>query len=214
MATWTDITLPIAADSVAWAGLDRPRLPLLGDMRAGASVNVGQLDCCLHTGTHADAPWHVDLGGATIDHVDPSLYLGPAWIVATSDPARISRAELVDRLPGARRHDPRLERLLVATPQPYDGRHFPARVPALDAEAAEWLLWLGVRLLGVNVPSVDPLDSKTMDSHRLLFAAGAGVLENLDLSDVEPDRAYWLAAPPLKVVGADAAPVRALVRPL
>jgi len=214
MTDWIDITLPIDADAVAWAGLDRPRLSLLGDMRAGASVNVSQLDCCLHTGTHADAPWHVDLGGATIDRVDPRLYLGPAWVLATADPERISRAELVERLPGARRHEPRLERLLVATPQPYDGRHFPARVPALDPEAAEWLLWLGVRLFGVNVPSVDPLDSKTMVSHRLLFAAGAGLLENLDLSGVVPNRAYWLAAPPLKVVGADAAPVRALVRPV
>ena len=66
MGIWTDITLPITADAVAWSGVAVPRLALLGDMQAGATVNVGQLDCCLHTGTHADAPWHVDLGGATI----------------------------------------------------------------------------------------------------------------------------------------------------
>ncbi|MFI0607356.1 MAG: cyclase family protein [Anaerolineae bacterium] len=214
MGIWTDITLPITADAVAWSGVAAPRLALLGDMQAGATVNVGQLDCCLHTGTHADAPWHVDLGGATIDRMDPGLYLGPARVIATADPHCISQPELAERLKGLQRQDPTLERLLIATPQPYDGRHFPKRIPALDPEAAEWLLWLGVRLIGVNVPSVDPLDSKTMDSHRLLFAAGAGLLENLDLRGVGVDQGYWLSAPPIKVLGADAAPVRALLRRL
>ncbi len=214
MGIWTDISLPITAHSIPWSGLAAPRISLLGDIRAGSAVNVGQLDCCLHTGTHADAPWHIDQGGLTIDRMDPDLYLGPARVVATADPERISRLELADLLREVGRGDPTLERLLVATPTPFDGRSFPVRIPALDPDAAEWLIWLGVRLLGVNVPSIDPLESRTMDSHRLLFAAGAGVLENLALEGVAAARAYWLAAAPIKVAGADAAPVRALLRPL
>ncbi len=214
MGIWTDISLPITAHSIPWSGLAAPRISLLGDIRAGSAVNVGQLDCCLHTDTHADAPWHIDQGGLTIDRMDPDLYLGPARVVATADPERISRLELADLLREVGRGDPTLERLLVATPTPFDGRSFPVRIPALDPDAAEWLIWLGVRLLGVNVPSIDPLESRTMDSHRLLFAAGAGVLENLALEGVAAARAYWLAAAPIKVAGADAAPVRALLRPL
>jgi arylformamidase len=90
--------------------------------------------------------------------------------------------------------------------------HFPDDFPYVAADAMEWLLGLGVRLVGVDVPSIDPVASAALDAHHLLFAAGGGVLENLDLAGVEAGR-YELCAPPLKVVGGDAAPVRALLRP-
>jgi arylformamidase len=204
---WLDITLPIAPDACAWAGLAGPRLSFLTRIDGGAAVNVGQIDCCLHTGTHADAPFHVLAAGATAERLDVSAYLGPALVVRTADPSAITVAEL--RAAGVERLRP--ERLLVATPAQYDGVHFPARVPHLAADAAELLVALGVRLVGVNVPSLDPLDSKTLDAHKLLFAGGIAVLENLALTGVRPGP-YELVAQPLSVVGGDAAPVRALLR--
>ena len=72
---------------------------------------------------------------------------------------------------------------------------------------------LGVRLVGVNGPSLDPLDSRSMDAHKILFAGGACILENLALSGIDAGD-YELVAPPLAIVGGDAAPVRALLRRL
>lgn len=212
---WIDITLPIAPGSMAWAGLAPPRLSFVAEIAAGAAVNVGQLDCSLHTGTHADAPLHVLAGGASVDRLDPAIYIGPALIVRSEDEAAITRDALMAAGLGARRAvgDPPLERLLVATPQPYDGIHFPERIPHLARDAATWLTGLGLRLIGVDVPSLDPLDSRTMEAHKLVFGAGMGVLENLDLRGIAPGW-YELVAVPIRIAGADAAPVRALVRPL
>jgi arylformamidase len=208
-AAWRDVTLPIGPDSIAWAGLAAPRLVPLAALAAGDAVNVAALDCCLHTGTHADAPFHVQAGGRTAERLDVSAYVGPALVVRTADPDRIERAEL-EALGVGR---PGVERLLLATPAQYDGRSFPAAIPCLTPETAEWLVGLGLRLVGVNVPSLDPLDSRAMTVHRILFEAGLGVLENLALDGVAPGT-YELVAPPLAVVGGDAAPVRALLRPL
>jgi arylformamidase len=206
-APWRDISLPIGADSSAWAGLAAPRLSWLARIADGAAVNVGQLDCCLHTGTHADAPLHVLGDGAPAERLDVSAFLGAAVVVRTEDPDLIREAELVAAGLGRRRP----ERVLIATPAQYDGRHFPSRIPHLEPAAAELLVHLGVRLVGVNVPSLDPLDSQTMDAHRILFGGGACVLENLALAAVAAGD-YELVAPPLAVVGGDAAPVRALLR--
>jgi arylformamidase len=174
---------------------------------SGAAVNVGRLDCSLHTGTHADAPYHVADGGATIDAVDPALYVGPARLVRLVDVDVISRRVLEDMGLGGTLPP----RLLIATASPYDGVHFPLRVPALEPDAAAWLAAGGVRLVGVDQPSVDPLDSRAMAAHHALFEQGAGVLENLRLSGLQPGE-YELVAAPLLVPGADAAPCRALVR--
>jgi arylformamidase len=206
---WRDISLPLAPDSQAWTGLAPPRLRWLARIAEGAAVNVGRLDCCLHTGTHADAPLHVDRRGAPAERLDVEAFVGRAHVLRTEDPESISEAEL--RALGVARLRP--ERLLIATPRQFDGLDFPDRVPHLEAAAAELLAGLGLRLVGVNVPSLDPLDSRAMTAHHLLFAAGAAVVENLDLRQL-PAGAYELVAPPLAVVGGDAAPLRALVRPL
>lgn len=211
-APWIDISLPVAPDSVAWEGLARPRLRFVARIDAGAAVNVGQLDCSLHTGTHADAPLHVLADGAAVDRLDPALFVGPATVIRTANPDAITRDDLRACGVGeAAWGGPAAARVLVATPSQYDGVRFPAAVPHLTPDAAGHLAALGVRLIGVNVPSLDPLDSRGMAAHRVVFAAGMGVIENLDLRGV-PAGTYDLVAAPVRVVGADAAPVRALLR--
>jgi len=213
-SAWHDLTLPIAPDSVAWGGVPSPRLSFLARIDAGAAVNVGRLDCCLHTGTHADAPLHVTPGGDAVDRLDPDLFIGPALVVRTDDPESVTvdalRAAGIDgRGPASDAGPP--ARVLIATPRQYDGVRFPDTIPHLTPAAARYLAERGVRLVGVNVPSLDPLDSKTMDAHKVVFAAGMGVLENLDLRGIAPGW-YDLVAVPIRVAGADAAPVRAVAR--
>jgi arylformamidase len=84
---------------------------------------------------------------------------------------------------------------------------------AFAPETIAWLASLGVTLVGIDTPSVDPADSKTLDSHQQLLRHDMRVLENLVLDDVAPGD-YELIALPLKLTGADAAPVRAILRSL
>lgn len=204
---WIDVSLPIDGRSIAWAGIAPPSLTREASIADGDAVTVGRLALCLHTGTHADAPGHVDAGGAGIEAMPLAAYIGPARLVRLDGDGPVDRARLAARGIGAR---PPV-RLLVATGAPYDGRAFPARVPAVDPGAARWLAASGVRLLGVDVPSVDPLDSKALEAHHALLGAGVAVLENLALRDL-PEGRYDLVALPLRIVGGDASPVRAVVR--
>jgi arylformamidase len=89
---------------------------------------------------------------------------------------------------------------------------FVSDFPPLTPEAAEALVQSGLRLYGTDAPSVDPVDSAGMAAHRALGAAGLPILENLDLSRVEPGD-YDLLALPVKLAGAEAAPVRAVLLP-
>jgi arylformamidase len=205
---WRDITLPIGPEEVAWTGLEATRLRSEASIAEGAYVNVARLECSLHTGTHADAPYHVATGAPAIDAVDPRLFIGRARLlrVAGTD---ITRAHL--EAAGAGPGMP--PRLLLATNLQYDGRAFPQAIPVVAPEALTWLIGLGVRLLGVNVPSVDALESKELPNHHALFACGGAVLENLNLIGV-PAGDYRLVAPPVSVKGGDAAPCRALLRKL
>jgi arylformamidase len=103
------------------------------------------------------------------------------------------------------------ERLLLRTGHGIAAGTFPEAWPVLTPAAAEWLVAQGLRLWGVDAPSVDERTSTTLPVHHVLLGRGAFVLENLDLRGVAPGR-YELLAPPLAVDGADAAPVRAVLR--
>ncbi len=206
---WIDVTLPIGPATMAWPGLAAVELTLEAMIATGEPVNAGRLACSLHSGTHADAPYHVGEGGVCAEALDVGLYVGACQVVRLAPAGTVDRAALEAVGVGAGVPP----RLLLATGSPYDGVHFPASIPHLDPAALDWLLGLGVRLVGVDVPSIDPLNSPTLDAHHLLFAAGGGVLENLDLSGVASGR-YDLCAPPLKIVGGDAAPVRAVLWPI
>lgn len=206
---WIDISLPITAASVPWAGIAGPSVAAVARIADGDSVNVGVLTACLHTATHADAPYHVAADGAAIDAVDLAPYLGPARFVRLAAPEAISVEALVAAGLPADGDWP--ARLLVATGRPYDGVHWPNAVPHWEAAAAAACVARGVRLVGVDVPSVDPLDSRMLVAHHVFMNGRVAILENLRLDDLAAGD-YWLCAVPLAIAGGDASPVRAVVR--
>ncbi len=204
-----DITRPLHAALAPWPGDTAFDYRLTWRMDAGASVNVGALTMGTHNGTHADAPFHFLPDGARIDAIDPALYIGPAMLVDVSHAGwTISREALAAALSGSLEGIPRL---LLKTGAWPDGTRFPARIPTLAPDVPAWLGEQGVRLLGLDVPSVDTIDSQILPIHHALAAAGVHILESLDLSAVPPG-IYELIALPLWIVGADAAPVRAVLR--
>ncbi len=91
-----------------------------------------------------------------------------------------------------------------------DTARFPASVPVMEPELPAWLAGRGAVLVGVDLPSVDPLDSKALDNHHALGRGGVAILEGLWLDGV-PDGLYQLAALPLRLAGADGSPVRAVL---
>ena len=201
-----DVSRPLAADTACWPG-DVPFAFRLGwTIAAGATVNVGSMHMSVHTATHCDAPFHFDDAGATADHLPPNVFVGPAWVV---DVRGVSRWR--DRLEGLDLTN--TPRVLYHTGGWPDTSRFPDSIPVMEAELPEWLADRGVRLIGVDLPSVDPLQSTTLDIHHALGRRGIVIVEGLWLAEVPAGR-YELMALPLKLVGADGSPVRAVLREL
>jgi arylformamidase len=199
-----DISPPLSPQIVVWPG-DRPfACSWSSRLRNGDSCNVGAVSMSLHTGAHADAPYHFLEEGDTVDAVALDRFVGPCTVVDLSGCARIDAADAARAArPGAR--------LLFKTRSDSGGGPFPERFAHFTPEAAEALARAGVLLVGLDTPSVDAFDSKTLDAHKALARGGVAVLEGLDLSRAEAGE-YELIALPLRLEGMDASPVRAVLR--
>jgi arylformamidase len=203
---WLDVSRPLAAGTACWPG-DVPFSFRLGwTIAAGASVNVGAVETSVHTATHCDAPFHFDDAGATVDQLPVDVFVGPAWVVDVRSTARWrSRLDGLD-FAGA-------PRVLFHSGGWPDTRRFPDIIPVMESELPDWLADRGVRLVGVDLPSVDPLDSKTLDNHHALGRRRITIVEGLWLNDVPAGR-YEFVGVPLKIEGADGSPLRAILRPV
>lgn len=173
-------------------------------------VNVSKVTLSTHAGAHADAPFHYDPAGAPIDQSPLEAYIGPCTVIHVIGARYALGAEELSARAGARPLAPRvLLRFYETAPQD----RWDAGFPALTAGGVEWLADRGVILIGVDTPSLDPQDSKLMDAHHAVRRRDLRILEGLILDNVaEGD--YELIAPPLKLKGLDAAPVRAVLRTL
>jgi arylformamidase len=205
-----DISIPMGSGTPEWPG-DQPFTCGWTCRRDdGSSVNLATVTTSFHVGTHADAPLHVDSAWPASEALELDAFVGPARVIelpASYDHAQdLEIEQMIDLLGGIVPL-----RVLLRTRHSVASGTFPADWPCLSVSAAQWLVSQGLRLWGVDAPSVDRRESKTLDVHHALLGHNAFVLENVDLRDV-PVGAYELIAPPLMVYGADAAPVRALLR--
>jgi arylformamidase len=200
-----DITLSLRDELPCWPGDTPFRFRLAWSKAQGATVNVGQISSTVHIGTHVDAPFHFDEGGATIDALALDPFLGPAR-VADVRGREVIRVEDLDPLDLSG-----TPRLLLRTDGWLDHSRFPESIPVVEEDVPAYLRDRGVILLGLDVPSVDRIDSKDLPIHHSLGSHGIAILESVDLTRVEPG-VYELIALPLKVVGADGSPVRAVLK--
>ena len=204
-----DISIPFDAGTPEWPGDTPFSCGWAWEMTTGASVNVSRIVTSPHVGTHADAPLHVRSGGAGANHLPLHPFLGPARVVDVSHlDGTITLADL--QRAG---YTVETTRLLLQTGRTVATGAFPERWPTLHADAARSLARAGLMLLGVDCPSVDDRESRTLAVHHVLFDGGAYVLENLDLRGIA--QGDWeLLALPMAMGVVDAAPVRALLRPV
>lgn len=206
--SWWDISPWIDQDIPTWPGDTPYTEERVWHMGPDCPVNVGRISLSPHTGAHADAPRHYDPAGVAIGAVSLESYLGPCRVIHCLDGGPLVRPQ--DIAASLRDVPPRV--LLRACQQAAQTR-WDERFRAVAAETIELLSTHGVRLIGIDTPSLDPQQSKTMDAHRAVARHDMAILEGLVLDEV-PAGDYELIALPLKFTHLDASPVRAVLRPL
>jgi arylformamidase len=199
-----DISQPLGTGTAVWPG-DQP-FELAWSMRQdrGDSVNVAVLKLSAHTGTHTDGGFHVSSSGIKPNEMPLASYIGPVTVVDVRGRAALDETALSDVDLTVTR------RILFRTRDAVDPAEFPAKFLAPTPALAHQLVASGVKLVGSDAPSMDDVDSKTLDSHHVFADAGVATIENLVLNHVEPGE-YILIALPLKLVEADSSPVRAVL---
>lgn len=205
--TWIDITQPLTNHIAVWPGDTPFSYEVAVTKEQSGSVNIGKVTMSVHTGTHIDAPYHFDNNGRKVKDLDISIYVGMARIIDVSHLDYIGAEELEQfDLEG-------VSRLLLKTKSISTPTIFPSSIPYYRSDIGPFLKQKGVKLFGVDVPSVDPLNSKELETHHALFENGVHILENVVLEHVEPGE-YHLISLPLRIEEADGSPVRAIVKPV
>jgi arylformamidase len=203
-----DISPPVAAGTPVFPG-DTPYVQAWSaELSPGCPVNVSRITMSPHVGAHADAPLHYDASGATIGAVGLAPYLGPCRVIHAIGQGPLVRWEHLEH--SLRDLPPRV---LVRTYERMPVDRWDPQLAAYAPETIERLATLGVMLVGIDTASIDPAESKQLPSHQVIRRLGLRVLENLVLDDV-PEGDYELIALPLKLMTADASPVRAVLREL
>jgi arylformamidase len=207
--TVLDISLAPGPAGPLWPGDPPPALTAVCRLAHGDECNLSAWSGSLHAGTHVDAPWHYLPDGATVEALDLDRLLGPCQVVDCGSASAIS-AELLARLDLPADAQRLLLRTANSARRAAGETAFRPDFVALGREAARWLVARGVRLVGIDGPSIAPLKDLA-EPHRLLLAAGVVIIENLDLSRADPG-AWELLCLPLALAGADGAPARAVLR--
>jgi len=200
-----DISRPLSVQTAVWPGDRQVKTTWTQSIKAGDAVNVGAIATSLHAGTHADAPYHFDVKGASVDQVPLQAYIGPASVipVGAADTITVELLEATD-VPIT----PRL--LFQSSCSESSLSEWPTSYPAISPNVAAWLAAHGVVLVGTDAPSVDGQASTTLPAHHALYECRIAILEHLDLSRAEPGQ-YDMVALPLRLTGMDASPVRAVL---
>jgi arylformamidase len=205
---WIDISLPLHNGIVHWPddrAFDRTETLKIAN---GDPCNLSEFRASAHIGTHMDAPRHFLADGAGIESFPISAGIGRARVIAISDPELIRVSELKPyRLAKG-------ERVLFKTrnsEECWTTSKFQERFVYIPLETAAYLADCGVQTVGVDYLSVGGFETDGAETHRTLLRAGVWIIEGLNLKDVEPGD-YELICLPLKMMGSDGAPARAVLR--
>jgi arylformamidase len=203
-----DVTVGISPMMPVWPGDPPVALTRVHSISDGDNANVSRLDAGVHTGTHVDAPLHFIDGAASVDSLSLKVLTGRAYVVS------LPRAKVLDATTlEAADIPPRTRRVLFKTRNSdiwaRGEKTFQTNFVGVDASGAEWLVRKGVHLVGIDYLSVAPYH-QSRETHRTLLEAGVVIVEGLDLSKVSQGR-YTLYCLPMKLIGSDGAPARAIL---
>ena len=170
----------------------------------GDHLSLSKIQTTVHLGAHADAPSHYHASGVSIEARDLNLYLGRAQVITVTEKRghRIGLSDIKTEILAPR--------ILFKTNSFPDPDHWNNDFMALSIELIRHLHQKGVRLVGIDTPSVDLADDKILEVHNEIYRSNLAILEGIVLSEV-PDGVYELIALPLKLKGAEASPLRAVL---
>ncbi len=203
-----DISQVLGPKLPVWPGEPKFALQRHAEISGDCPVNVSGMHTGLHAGTHADSPFHYSNDGAASADCGLDPYIGRCVVIEARGAGK--RVEIGDCDWDTTEGQ---ERVLIRTYDRFPLETWDSDFKAIAPDVIERLGKQGVKLIGVDTPSLDPETSKTMDAHKQVLAADMRILEGLVLDDVLPGK-YELVALPLRIAGADASPVRAILREL
>lgn len=200
-----DISPIISPHTAVFPGDVPFRADIALDMRKGDNLTLSSFTMSAHIGAHTDAPNHYALGGSAIDARALEIYIGPAQVIEVkcSPNSRIQVADLSS-------HSILAPRILFKTRSFPNPDKWNGDFVALSSDLIDYLAAKKVRLVGIDTPSIDPANDKSLESHTAVFKNDLSILEGVVLEHVEPGL-YDLIALPLRIAGADASPVRAIL---
>jgi len=205
-----DVTVLVSEGLPVWPGDPKVRVAAVSRIAAGDLFNVSAARMSFHTGTHVDAPWHVDDAGTRLDDIPIERWIGPCWVaeipsgVETIEPEHLIAAAIPDGT----------DRLLFRTAnsgywQTID-HPFVTDFVSLSAAGAQWIVDRGIHLVGIDYLSIECADDVTGLTHRTLLTNDVLIVEGLNLARVEPGR-YTMICLPLRLVAGDGAPARVVL---
>ncbi len=206
--SYIDISPPIRPESPVFPGDQAFERQIMLDWDKGAHLSLSWIKSTVHIGAHADAPYHYHAEGVSIEKRSLDYYMGPCQVIDVSHvgPRRLLASDINLKAVSA----PRVlfRSLTFAHQEPFQ-ENFASLSPELIHELAS----RDVRLIGIDTPSIDPASAKDLLSHHAIFHHDMAILEGIDLTLASPGL-YELIALPLAIEGADASPVRAVLRSL
>jgi arylformamidase len=208
VTNWIDVSIPLRNGMVHWPGDPEFQIRKLLDQRNGDTCTLSHIEMSVHTGTHMDAPLHFLQGGITMEQMPIDATIGLARVIPISDPTAIRRAELEqhDLQPG--------ERILLKTgnsAKSWNSDLFDEDYIFIARDAAQYMAERRIVTVGVDYLSVGGFHQDMVETHQTILGAGIWIVEGLNLSAVGPG-AYELVCLPLKLVGSDGSPARAVLR--
>lgn len=203
-----DISVSTSKDTIIYPGDPKPEYGLFCSLQNGGIANVGYIKQGIHHGTHVDAPIHFKDGASTFDQMPMDHWIGKVLVVdATSAEGCVKASDLMD-VP-LENH----KRILLKTKNSldyYKRKEFAKDFIFLDKSACELIVKAGVKTVGLDYITIDPYGSLDFPAHKTLLYNNVCVIECINLENVEPGE-YYLMCLPLKLVGTDGAPARAVL---
>lgn len=206
---WIDVSIPLRSGMVHWPDNPPVSITRMLDMEKGAVCNVSIMALGAHTATHMDGPLHFIARGKGLDTLPIEATVGPCKVIAVDDAECIRPRHLTGK--GIRRGD----RILFKTRnsrRSWKTDKFDEDFIYISKEAAQTIVDLGVRTVGVDYLSVGGFRKDGVETHQILLGAEVWIIEGLNLARINPGN-YDLLCLPLLVQNSDGAPARALLRP-
>jgi arylformamidase len=208
VSNWIDISVPVRNGMVHWPGDPPFHIERATDQEKGDTATVSRMTLGVHTGTHMDAPLHFIRNARSIDTMPIDATVGPARVIPIRDTNSITREELIGHKISAG------QRILFRTAnseRSWNSDNFDENFVYISQDAARYLAECGVRMVGVDYLSVGGFRKDGTETHQALLGAGIWIIEGLNLNGVEPGD-YELFCLPLRLMGAEGAPARAILR--